>query len=154
MTKNSFNRTCLSTITIAALLLAAPMAYAQSGSRLCGWTADLPPGAVLGTSTLPAGGKMGILYEARDDDASYHKQCDDVISKVKSSIDGDADLKGFPWTKVKRATCESVGSAFVSTANPNVDMCQYMGAKKAYTVIKPYNSPSKTAASTTYTQHK
>ena len=152
MTKNRFNRNCLSTITLAALLLAAPMAYAQKGSRLCGWTADLPPGAVLGGKTLPAGGKMGLLQEAREKDASYKKRCSEVIKGVKAAIDANPELKAFPWTEVNKQSCEKIGADFLSDANKNVDMCDYMEAKQTFTVVKAYNSKQKTAASTNYTK--
>jgi hypothetical protein len=123
-------------VALLASVMAAPsVAFAQSGSRLCGWTAMVPNGQV-----------VGLLYEARDKDASYHKQCDEAISKMKSGIDKDPTLKQLQWTEVKRATCESVGKYFTSTAKPSADMCDYMGAKSGYKVVK------ESAANTTYTK--
>ena len=143
----------MSTIAILSAVFVAPTASAQKGSRLCGWTATMPAGTVLGGKTLPMGGKIGLLYEARDADASYHSQCDKAIDGFDKAIKADATMKTFTWTQVKRATCESVGHEFTSTANANGDMCDSMEAKQPYSVVKPYNSPQKTAAATSYTKN-
>ena len=141
-----------SAVALISAVLIAPTVSAQSGSRLCGWTATMPAGTVLSGKTLPFGGKIGLLYECRDGDASYHKQCDEAIDGFNKAIQSDPTMKGFVWTQVKRATCESVGGEFTSTANSSTDMCDSMEAKHAYSVIKPYNSASKTAAATSYTK--
>lgn len=118
----------------AALLPAAP-ALAQSGSRICGWTAATPDGAI------------GIVYEARQHDASYSRQCDEAVSTIKGKIDSDAKLKSLTWTKKYKETCESVGGLFVSGNNSSSDMCDKMEAKVAYTVQK-----SKSQNATTFTK--
>ncbi len=155
MTKNRFNRNCLSTITLAALLLAAPMAYAEKGKRICGQTADMPPGAVLGGKTLPAGGKIGILYEVNDDKL-MRKACDGAIDAIRKAVK-TPEMSGFVWKEWKRAECEWPGADFVSDANKTTDMCEYMAnhetndkGYKGYVVVKVYNSKQKGAASTSY----
>lgn len=126
---------------IAAAVLSASLsvvtagpAMAQSGSRLCGWSAPTPTGYV------------GILYEARQKDASYGKQCSEAISSINSTIQGDAQLKNLTWTKHEKATCESVGSHFMSS-NSQQDMCEKMEAKQPYQVVKTNASNT-----TTYTK--
>jgi hypothetical protein len=119
----------------AAALLPAVPALAQSGSRICGWTAATP------------GGAIGILYEARQDDASYSRQCDDAVSKIKSKIDSDAKLNTLTWSKKYKETCESVGALFISGNNPGSDICDKMEAKAGYTV-----QLSKSAGTTTFTK--
>ena len=86
MARNKFSRNCLSTITIAALLLAAPMAYATEGSHPCGYSAEMPPNALPEGRTLTGGGKVGMLYELRQNDNSAEKQCNDVKKRSKTSL--------------------------------------------------------------------
>jgi hypothetical protein len=65
---------------------------------------------------------------------------------MNDAIKKDAKLSQLSWTKVHKATCESVGKYFVSSDHPNEDMCDYMGAKgKGYNVMKA-------GPKTTYTQ--
>ena len=126
----------LSLSSIAAVMAAAVLApvgiatptpaMAQSGSRLCGWTTEVPAKGVA----------IGILYEVRTKDASDGKQCKTVIEKAQRKIASDPKLSAMTWTKVEKATCESVGEKFKSTTNTNGDMCDYMEAKQAYTVNK------------------
>jgi len=127
----------IATAFTGALLVALPAApaYAQSGSRLCGYSA---PGA--------SGSYIGLLYEARQRDASYSKQCNEAISKTWSKIQSDPQLKALSWTKHDKATCESVGANFQSANSPQ-DMCEKMEAKQGYLVKK---IPSATGATTTY----
>jgi hypothetical protein len=127
----------IATAFSGALLVTLPAApaYAQSGSRLCGYSA---PGA--------SGSYIGLLYEARQKDASYGKQCDQAISKIWSKIQSDPQLKALTWTKHRKETCESVGSKFQSSNSPQ-DMCEKMEAKQPYLVKK---IPSATGATTTY----
>ena len=127
----------IATAFTGAFLVALPAApaYAQSGSRLCGYSA---PGQ--------SGSYVGLLYEARQNDASYSKQCDEAVSKSWSKIQANPDLKAMTWTKHYKATCESVGSYFQSTNSPQ-DMCEKMEAKQGYLVKK---IPSATGATTTY----
>lgn len=120
--------------TIVALAPATP-AYAQSGSRLCGYSA---PGQ--------SGSYIGLLYEARTADASYTTQCDEAISKIWSSIQRDPQLKALAWIKHRKETCEDVGVKFQSANSPK-DMCDKMEAKAAYLVKK---IPSGDGATTTY----
>ncbi len=127
----------IATAFTGALLVALPAApaYAQSGSRLCGYSA---PGQ--------SGSYIGILYEARQNDASYSQQCEEAISKSWSKIQSDANLKALTWTKHSKETCESVGTKFQSSNSPQ-DMCDKMEAKVGYLVKK---IPSATGATTTY----
>jgi hypothetical protein len=130
---------CVSVLSLLAAVLVAPTAaYAQSGSRLCGWTAQTPNGQVI-----------GLLYEVRTADVNHDMQCNKAISEFKDSINKDAKLSKMSWTKVEKATCESIGSHFKSTSKPSDDMCDYMGASDPYQVVK------ESAANTVYTKlHK
>lgn len=112
----------------------ATPAMAQSGSRLCGWSAPTPTGYI------------GILYEARQDDASYSQQCDEAVDEINSEIKSNPNLKSLTWTKHYKATCESVGEKFMSSNSPK-DMCDKMEAKKGYQVVKTTSTNS-----TTYTK--
>ena len=159
MIKNSFSRYVLPAITLATLLLAAPMADATEGSRLCGYSADMPPNAVLEGRTLPAGGKIGMLYELRQGDNSAEGQCNHVKATLEDIIAKNSELSVFAWKKADylvnkkghvtdQVTCEALGAEFTSPKNPNADMCAYMDKKATYTVVKVYNSTNKTAEST------
>lgn len=119
-------------LTGSMTVLPTSPAYGQSGSRMCGWTANTPSGV------------LGLLYEARDNDASYGKQCDEAISKMWDSIQKNPQLKALSWTKRRKETCESVGGAFMSANSPQ-DMCDMMEAKVGYKVTK-----NKASNSTTY----
>lgn len=102
-------------------VLPASPAFAQSGSRLCGYSAYMPKGVI------------GILFEARQDDASYSLQCDEAVKSAWSKIQANAQLKKLTWTKHYKETCESVGGMFVSSNSP-VDMCDKMEAGQGYQV--------------------
>jgi len=115
---------------IAAAVLSASLsvvtagpAMAQSGSRLCGWSAPSPTGYI------------GILYEARQKDATYTKKCNTAIDDIYGKIQSNPQLKNLTWTKHNKATCESVGGNFMSSNSPQ-DMCQKMSANNAYQVVK------------------
>ena len=122
----------LAAVIAAALLvpvgIATPTpAFAQSGSRLCGWITEIPT----------KGMAIGLLYEARQKDSSYSKQCDEVVSEMQKTIEKDPTLSAMTWTKVYKATCESVGDKFIdSKDHKSNDMCDYMGSKEAYKVQK------------------
>jgi len=117
----------IASAVLAPVAITTPTpALAQSGSRLCGWTTDVPA----------KGMAMGILYEVRTADKSDGKQCSTVIDKVQKKIAADPTLSQLTWTKVEKATCESVGEKFKSTDHTNGDMCDYMQAKTPYTVTK------------------
>lgn len=105
--------------------LSPAIAQAQSGSRLCGHVAvDTPM-------------KIGLLYEARDDDASYHKQCDEAIEKTKQKIQENAQLKGMNWKMIKRFKCEEVGNMGFVNKGQSADICDSMEAKgKGYKITK------------------
>jgi hypothetical protein len=151
--KNSSAVKRTSLVAILSLSLIAPSTvFAQSGSRLCGWTATMPAGTSLSGTTLPLGGKIGLLYEARQNDSSYSKQCDTVIDEFNSAIKKDPVMSTFTWKKIHKDTCESVGDEFTSTAQTKHDMCDNMEAKKAYSVVKPFNTKEGGAASTSYTK--
>jgi hypothetical protein len=114
----------LSIAATAVLLLTAGQAHAQSGSRLCGF---------ISTDTA---GKVGLLYEARTKDASYKKQCDEAISRMKKKIETTAELKAKNWQEVKRWTCEDVGNKGFVNPGESADICEKMEAKVGYKVVK------------------
>ena len=116
----------LSLSIAAAAILACTMgqAHAQSGSRLCGFISTDTPG------------KVGLLYEARTKDASYKKQCDEAIIKMKHKIDTTPDLKAKNWQEVKRWSCEDVGNKGFVNQGESADICDKMEAKVGYKVIK------------------
>lgn len=111
---------------ISAVFVALPAApaLAQSGSRLCGYSAP-----------AQAGSYIGLLYEARQDDLSYDDECDEAISKAWKKIQDDPQLKALTWTKHHKTTCEDVGVHFEST-NSDKDMCDNMKAHEGYLVKK------------------
>lgn len=127
-------------------LSALGSAHAQPGSRLCGWIAPLPPQA----AGQPSPGNFGFLYEVRTADKTDDQQCDQVVSKFHDAIKGDAKLSAMTWSKVRKSTCESVGAHFISSTHPKNDMCDYMEAKKAFTVQKTMTSA--TTSATVYTK--
>lgn len=125
----------LSMVTAAAVALSAALislapgeASAQSGSRLCGWVAVATPV------------KIGLLYEARQKDASYSKQCNEVIDQMEKEIKKDASLSAMSWTKIHKKACEDVGKMGLAYTNDKGeaknDICEKMEAKKAYKVLK------------------
>jgi hypothetical protein len=122
---NSFVKKFSAAAVIASTLVFSVSAFAQSGSRLCGWTA-----------TDPIGNTVGVFDEVRQKDASVKKQCDMAISDMKKAIDKDPNLSKLQWAKVHEDTCESVGGKFTSKTNPSADMCDYMEAKHGYKVMK------------------
>jgi hypothetical protein len=122
--KNLKKQFTLSVAATAVLLLTAGQAHAQSGSRLCGF---------ISTDTA---GKVGLLYEARTKDASYKKQCDEAISKMKKKIDTTPELKSMNWQEVKRWSCEDVGNKGFVNQGESSDICDKMEAKVGYKVVK------------------
>jgi hypothetical protein len=104
-------------------------AFAQSGSRLCGFTAPTPAGT------------LGLLFEARQDDAAYSYICDQAVAKMQRTINTTPQLKSLTWTKHYKETCESVGGAFMSSNSPQ-DMCDKMEANQGYQVTKTNSSNS------------
>ena len=116
---------------------------------------------------MPAGGKIGLLWELRIPDGKKINEA--TCNKIKEKIEGkkgairSGEFAAFAWTgkadylvdkhgKVTdQATCESVGAHFTSDAKPSSDMCDHMTAKTMYAVVKVYNSMKKTAADTSYT---
>lgn len=122
------------TVIGAASLFVAGQAYAQPGSRVCGWYAE---------------NKMGhfaFVYESREKDLTDKKQCDEFIDKIAGTIVGmnPADpkldqqtqtkltmIKAMHWQKVGHGTkCESLGEKFVDDGkHKSKDMCDSMGAK-------------------------
>lgn len=150
MSNNVFNRKSLSAIAIAASLLAAPLAMAQPGSRLCGMTTTVIDPKWGYNDKPKARYEMGFLYECRTGDDSYHRQCDDAIDKAKKIIADDPKLNVHTWVEVKRAPCESVGEKFAAVMNnggawkEDVDMCKYMQDKTLYYVQKEYEQGYRT----------
>ncbi len=144
MKKTSIVQISSAIALVAATLVAPNTAFAQSGSRLCGWTADLK------SSTGAVIGKIGMLYEARTKDSSYTRQCNEAKSKMKDGIDSKEETKSLTWTEINKKTCEEVGAAFTSTDHTNGDMCDYMDAKQPYKVTKKPNSENITTTTTIY----
>lgn len=142
----------VSMVAIMSALFAAPIVSAQSGSRLCGFIADIPPSTTLSGNMLSFGGKIALLYEYRINDESYRKQCKAATDAFKSSIAADATLKTLTWTEQKGVLCDRVGSEFTSETQPGTDICESMDLKNKYSVLKPYNSPRKTAKATVFTK--
>ena len=104
--------------------LVPSLAQAQSGSRLCGHVAIETPT------------KIGLLYEARDDDASYHKQCEEAIQDTMNKINGNKQLKTMKWKKIERFKCEEVGNMGFVNPGQSPDICDNMEAKQGYKVMK------------------
>lgn len=121
----------------AALLVSLPFApaHAQSGSRLCGYTAPGPDGAY-----------VGMLYEARQSRVDYSQVCEEATSQLKDKIDKHSDLRNLDWTRHIKETCESLGVKFQSNDSP-LDMCDKMEASVMYHVTLV---PSPSGAATTY----
>ncbi len=104
--------------------LAPSLAQAQSGSRLCGHVAiDTPT-------------KIGLLFEARDDDASYHEVCAKAINETMDKINGNPQLKAMKWKTIERFKCEEVGNMGFVNAGESPDICDRMQTKKGYKVMK------------------
>ncbi len=140
MKKTSIVQVSSAIALAAATLLASNAAFAQSGSRLCGWTADLttqvPDPADKTKTVTKVVGKVGVLYEARTKDKSMNKQCDEAKSDMKKKIDADPTNSSLNWTEITKKTCEDVGKDFTSSSHTNVDMCDYMQAKEPFKVTK------------------
>ena len=140
----------------ATTLLAAGQAYAQPGSRVCGWFA---------TNQM---GNFAFVYESREKDVSDKQQCNGFIDAIAGTIVGmnPADpkldqqtkakltmLKSMTWQKVGHGTkCESLGEKFVDDGKyKSKDMCDNMGAKgKGYFVSTTMQGGKKV---TVYTQN-
>jgi hypothetical protein len=112
-------------------VLPASPALAQSGSRICGWTAVTPTGAT------------GILFEIRVDQSNSTEMCRKVIDAFGTNIQNDPKLKALTWIKQNRAVCEAVGSQFQSS-NSSQDICYMMQAETTYIVTKTTASNSTT----------
>ncbi len=138
MSKKLLKTCALAIVGIGVLTASAGVANAQSGSRLCGWVA------------VETAVKIGLLYEARQNDASYTKQCDTAISEFEDEIKKDAQLSAMTWTKIRKKSCEHVGKLGLaytqSSGNLKNDICNKMEAKKTYKVLKQGN------AATTFTK--
>ena len=128
-----FLKTCaLAIVGVGMLTASAGVANAQSGSRLCGWVA------------VETAVKIGLLYEARKNDASYTKQCDTAISEFEDEIKKDATLSAMTWTKIRKKACQDVGALGLaytqSSGNLKNDICNKMTAKTPYKVLKQGNA--------------
>jgi len=113
----------LSFVLFASIFLGSVPAYAQSGSRLCGWTA-----------TNSNGDTIGLLYEAKTSESSYSKQCDEAISSGETTFKKDPNLSKLQWTKIHKEQCDTLGKQFTSTSHTMADMCDYMAEKHQYNV--------------------
>jgi hypothetical protein len=54
--------------------------------------------------------KIGLLYEARDGDASYHKQCDEAIDKTWKKIQEEARAKKETRVRFVTVDCTEVNA--------------------------------------------
>ncbi len=109
---------------IAISTLAPSIAQAQSGSRLWGHISVNGPV------------KIGLLYEARQKDASYNKQCEEAIKGMMDRIQSNPQLKAMQWETVKKNTCEDIGNRGFANKGQSPDICDNMEAKHGYTVMK------------------
>lgn len=98
-------------------------AFAQSGSRICGYVAT--------TSTTT----IGLLYEIRINDNDSGKQCSDAQAAFWTTIQKDAQLNKLSWTKWTKAACEDIGAKFQSST-VHSDICDPMDWKAFYKVTK------------------
>jgi hypothetical protein len=80
--------------------------------------------------------KIGLLYEARDDDADYHEVCDKAISETMDKINGNAQLKTMKWKTIERFECEEVGNMGFVNPGQSPDICDNMASKQGYKVMK------------------
>ena len=118
----NFNKTLLT--LIAVITLAPRIAQAQSGSRLCGHVAIETPT------------KIGLLFEARDDDANYHYQCDQAIDTTWQKIQKNPQLQAMKWKQIKRFKCEEVGNMGFVNKGQSPDICDNMESHNGYKVMK------------------
>lgn len=118
----NFNKTLLT--LIAVITLAPSIAQAQSGSRLCGHVAIETPT------------KIGLLFEARDDDANYHYQCDQAIDTTWQKIQKNPQLQAMKWKQIKRFKCEEVGNMGFVNKGQSPDICDNMESHNGYKVMK------------------
>lgn len=109
---------------LAVSAIAPSLAQAQSGSRLCGHVA------------VETAVKVGLLYEARDKDASYHKQCDEAIDQTWKKIQANQQLNSMKWKQIKRYKCEEVGNMGFVNKGQSADICENMEAKQGYKITK------------------
>lgn len=121
-------------LSSAALLPATP-ALAQSGSRVCGYTAPNDEGTI------------GLMWEGHVEDPDYGPQCNNAINTFAAKIQKSPELKKLQWTKFEKVTCESVGAKFTSQTNPDVDMCGYTMTGQNYQVQRTVKTNK-----TTYTK--
>jgi hypothetical protein len=123
--KSAVKLSLLAPMLCAALALSAS-AQAQSGHRLYGHIAALPDGGYVGRlEEQDKGSKPDEWVKGGTPtvDFSYDSYTKPQISKVT-------------WVYLTGATCESVGTNFLSGDHTNVDMCQYMKAGDYYLVVK------------------
>jgi hypothetical protein len=118
----TINKTLLALLAVSAL--APSISQAQSGSRLCGYVAIETPT------------KIGLLYEARDDDANYHYVCDQAIDTTWQKIQKNPQLKAMKWNLIKRFKCEEVGNMGFINKGQSPDICDNMESHNAYKVMK------------------
>lgn len=117
----------------AVAFFAAGQAYAQPGSRVCGWFSPADKNQK---------GNFAFVYESREKDVSDGKQCEKFIDEMKHAINTKKELemfKSMPWDKVGHGTkCESLGEHFVDGKQyKSKDMCDNMAAKgHGYLVMK------------------
>lgn len=116
-------------------LLPASPAFAQSNSKLCGYTAVTPTGTI------------GLLYEGYTPNSSYMKQCDLAVARIWKKIQNDPQLSQLTWTKQYNKRCEEVGVNFV-TAQTNSDICDMMASKLYWQVTKTTSTDTTTVVQT------
>ena len=125
MNKISLSAGLVATVLAAGstILPIAPV-FAQSGSRICGYSA-----------ARSTSGRIGFVTEVRQQETSYSLICDGVVRDARDKIDRDPSLKKLTWVKHYKETCESVGILFQSSNSPQ-DMCDMMQNNEDYMVQK------------------
>jgi hypothetical protein len=153
---------CIAGASAMYATVSASKAYAQSGSRLCGWQTSSVKTKV-GDKVLKDV-HVAIVYEARSAELLYTMKCSKAIESIKKKLpksitvdvslpaEGGDDKKRLSntgsttpktqkmtlmlkWKKVEKATCESVGAKFDGQGVPK-DICDKMKANNAYQWMK------------------
>jgi hypothetical protein len=131
------------------MAVSASEAYAQSGSRLCGWQTKSVKTQVGNQEMKDV--HVAIVYEARKAQATYNKRCDEAIKKIKKKLPKTMDVVVnnrtvtlvLEWSKVHKKTCESVGDKLKGQGVPK-DICDKMKANEAYKWVKKSSTEAAT----------
>lgn len=141
MKKTIWTTVCAVGACAIYMAVSASEAYAQPGSRLCGYETKSVKTQV-GNNELKDF-HVAIIYEVNRSDASYTDRCDKAISEIKKKLPKtmDVPMSGrtvtlvLEWHKVRKATCESVGDKLQGQGVPR-DICDKMKLNHAYKWVK------------------